>query len=973
MKVLFLILSLCICHVGLSQHGDNWPIGLFSGIKFTSSGPVKITTKIEYDTGAQSNSWAPRSVSFSDCNGELVAYGSSNQMWNKFGFTISGAYWRSYNKNAIQFGDLPTLTIPKPNSTRYLYYFAQYETNSGDTLFYYIIDLHANNGYGSVVSRNYLSNHITNNLHYALHANGKDIWILQGYDDKTLNSYLLTDTGINRTPVISNNVYSGHKKYPFANSFPYVNPPSPYRNPNFQTNFKVNNARTRLISTSIDTCTTKLGCVWEYEFDNKTGIAKNGKPIFRFDEIPKFTASGNIHRLEISTNDSFYYLMTFGVNSSSQPKYTNRIYQYNVNSGNKIQVFAQKERYTNMQLGPDGKIYFLSWQYPFAELYTIAHPNRLGLSCNIRKIMEDSSFFGTNMLPTVYQPYRPLFFYSNLEKSPCQDTASFEMHIDTNFRKLIVYFGDGDSLLLQKPLKSIYNIKHKYVINGEYFVQLKAMTPDCDHYSFAGDTFKYYEIPRRFSINKKSYPTCTGSTVELIDSFYNAKKVIYKWGNLADTNFIDSLYSIVKVIKTIENHQIHRTNWSITIGNENCPNYENWSDSIELSRYPNDSVAYHLTGFDKKTNYNSKFVFEGCEPLMLQFSDTGGKVSKGLINWANQTFQFYKDQKITNKFINGLYMAVVADTNIYGCSNIDTFYVRAWQKPRSQFEISTLKGCLKNTTFRVKNISEVISDSVSYTLYMDSTGINFPLYTTLEKKYSRSGVYYVKLLAQSDKLCNDQKDTIIDVYDHSKAEFTINDTIQCIKSNLFELNSQNTDYGSNHWSVANVLDTIVYNNNFIRFSVSDTGAYKVRNIRKNSNNCEDTFYRTIKITSSPKVNFDVNDTSQCLNENLFIMNITSIPYDLKHQVLWGDNTIDSFSGNKQLAHQYNSIPNIETIKTIELKASIGNCHDTIKKQIILYPNSETNIDIRGFCYGDSTYMSFKTKKPSFNHSEHVEY
>lgn len=937
-KYLFAFFLFNIYSILLAQHGNNWPIGINSGISFTKKGIEKIETKIEEDTSNTASTWASRSVSFSDCVGNLILYGSSYDIWNRYGFVIEGGHWRDrYKYNNLHF--YPILLVPQPNSARYFYYFSQFETGASDSLFYNIIDIEANNGNGRVLSNHFLSDHVTNNLTFALHANGQDLWILQAYDDKTLHTYLLTDTGINKTPIVSKNIFTGNRKYPYLNKSPF----SPYRNSFYQSSFKVNNGRNKLICTSIDTCTTKSGCVWEYDFDNSTGKASNGKPIFGFNEIPIFSASSNIHRLEISTNDSFYYLMTYGANDPSKTPYTNRLYQYNVNTGKKTQVFNKKSTFSTMQLGPDGRIYFFDEkEYPLSTLYVIQFPNREGIDCRVINIRSDSDFYSTIHLPTLYQPYRPLYFYSNLEHSPCQDSANFQLHIDTTFRELYLYFGDGDSMRFTKPFKSIYNVNHTYKQTGKYYVYLKALTPVCDYYSYAGDTFQYFEKSKIFQLDSKTKAMCFKSLLEFTDSFYNAYMIEVNWNGNKDTLYPTSSHSKVKLSHVFNTNQFKKAYWEIMVSSSNCPRNVILNDSIDLPYFESDKIKYELSGFSKQTKYQSKELYAGCEPVKIDFKDTGKNTVNGLINWGTSSDYFIRNQTVRKEFSAGQYIISVVDTNTNGCIAYDTFLIHALTTPVIKWNKSHLNQCLLSNLIE---INLTVDSGQAIVNWGDSDSSILKSDSSFTHRYSEAGSYKINIQTKSKQQCYTNTDSIVHIFKMPDARFVVNKDSQCLKDNLFQLKA--LDSGNHTWNFG-VSDTLTPSHHYI-----DYGQHLINHIISDSNSCKDTSTYIVEVFESPQTVFLLSDTSLCLFTKPILLALSS-QYSqvdqLKHKISWGDGNIDSVYGNTNIFHSYSDTG----LYHITVEANTLMCEDISSIQIRIHPVPKTNLLVRGFCLGDSS-------------------
>ena len=107
-----------------------------------------------------------------------------------------------------------SVIVPLPKDKNVYYIFSINVLSSiTPTLFYSVVDLSYNNGYGKVVSKN---NILLTNMTYKLtavhHANKESIWLItHGFGTNSFYSYLINKNGINLIPVTSNtgSVHSG--------------------------------------------------------------------------------------------------------------------------------------------------------------------------------------------------------------------------------------------------------------------------------------------------------------------------------------------------------------------------------------------------------------------------------------------------------------------------------------------------------------------------------------------------------------------------------------------------------------------------------------------------------------------------------------------------------------------------------------------------------------------------------------------
>lgn len=620
--LLFLCLNVLIQHSGIAQHGNVWALGYKRGLNFNTKPVTLINTSIVQDTAKVDqfgNSYATtESVSYSDCKGDLLVYGSCKQLWNKYHKPMKNAYF----ENAKTLG---LLLVPIPKSQRYLIFF--YHVFSGSAcsnryLKYALIDLDGDNGAGEVIFKDrVVGTGGGSNITYAKHANNSDLWILHGESDLITSCYLLSDTGLNINP-IKNQVYSeNYCISTYSSNYHNYNGDNPYAY-----SMKLTRDGRNLICSGIDSSTTKLGCVLMYDFDNNTGKITNPQVLMKFSEIPIKSGSfqGNFLYNEISPNDSFIYVGEM-LNSS---KYS--IVQVHRRTKQKITIYRPKNAIWGFQIAPDGQIYFTTFNTATqsTDLYSITKPNLRGSKCAIRKILSDS-FLVFRLPPQTFQPYIQLTYNSDLEDNACTDTAKFSLQVDTSFQNLTLYFGDGDSLYFSYPLKPNYQFKHAYSNTGFYTIQLKAQNPGCNSYSYSSDSIYFALPPSRIKHYIGTQAFCDKNQFSTLDSFKNASQIIYQWDYIkSDTLKNSNVSNFNKTIYKDSNWSVLK--WKTLVGNYDCPNYLTYIDSVHLD---------YLVKPISRNILNSSFgdTLRACLPFQVKLQDSSTNSYTASVDWGDGT------------------------------------------------------------------------------------------------------------------------------------------------------------------------------------------------------------------------------------------------------------------------------------------------------------------------------------------------
>lgn len=193
----------------------------------------------------------------------------------------------------------------------------------------------------------------------------------------------------------------------------------------------------------------------------------------------------------------------------------------------------------------------------------------------------------------------------------------------------------------------------------------------------------------------------------------------------------------------------------------------------------------------------------------------------------------------------------------------------------------------------------------------------------------------------------------ISVYPVPSAEFSLGTVDSCLSKNRFEFNdlsaissgtlSYSWDFGDGNNSSTS-SPTHVY---------TDTGEYTVRLAVSSLYKCTDTFYRDVRVWSSPTSDFSINNDKQCLKDNDFVFtNMSSIDVgNLSFNWDLGNGNINTSQNNSE---QYGS----EGTYDITLIAtSDKNCSDTTTKQVVVYASPKADFDIitSDSCLADNAF------------------
>ncbi len=389
------------------KQANIWHFGDGRCLDFTSGTPVNVTGSQIYAPEG-SASYCDRFGNFLFyTNGggrEPIAQQNEGKIWNRNNAIMydmlgtQGGGWSAKQSSVI-------FEAPGQDSVYYVFTMDELEFGVGTTaataaaqpfgrgLSYFKVDMHLNNGLGGVVLADQrIHAPSAEGLCAIRHANGRDYWIIINQDSTGFGIYSVTPSGValaNVYPALVDQVYSNIKASP-------------------------NGAYMAAIVG--DFINVPLQTVL-YRFDNATGLLSNPTAL----TLPSNPNAAD--SWEFSPNSR--YLYAFQSNNSGQPFNIVRYDLQAVNIPASLSLVGTINVQTsNMQLAPDGKIYFVTGDYfsPTRALGRINCPNTANASLELNVFTYNvgaQSFFFSGL------PNFPAWLFEN------NDATYVELGFDT--------------------------------------------------------------------------------------------------------------------------------------------------------------------------------------------------------------------------------------------------------------------------------------------------------------------------------------------------------------------------------------------------------------------------------------------------------------------------------------------------------------------------------------------------------------
>jgi len=419
---------------GFAQNeAANWYFGQNASLNFNSGFPVaQLNSEMVSDEGCSS---------ISDSRGHLLFYSDGITVWNKNHLVMQ-------NGTGL-FGDVSStqsaLIVPKPEDENIYYIFTVDDLAGDKGLRYSEIDITLAIGLGAVTSNKNipLASSSTEKITAIESSDGLSIWVIaHKFNSDEFMSFLVTNTGVNLTPVISS-IGSEHEGH-INNTIGYL---------------KASPNREKVVS--VMSYANKE--VQVFDFDATNGVLSNPITILNYNSI-------NIgpYGCEFSPDSNLLYI------SEIDRDNTSKIHQYDLTQSTQqaiidsdIIIAEEEEEFAALQQAIDGRIYVAIKNSTY--LGVIENPNDIGISSNF---VFEGVYLGGRIsrfgLPPFIQSY---FFATNIFRNTCfGDTTEFSIDTSTTIDSILWDFGDPASGI--NNTSTLLEPTHVFTTIGEYDITI---------------------------------------------------------------------------------------------------------------------------------------------------------------------------------------------------------------------------------------------------------------------------------------------------------------------------------------------------------------------------------------------------------------------------------------------------------------------------------------------------------------------
>ncbi len=325
-----------------AQNEQNiWYFGQNAGIDFNSGSAVALLN------GAMNTYEGCASIS--DNTGDLLFYTDGTSIWNANHTVMPNGTGLLGDASSTQ----SAIIVKKPGNNSIYYVFTVDEEVGPNGLNYSEVDMSFQGGLGDVNSNKniLIVNSTCEKICAIKHQNNIDFWVVTHlFGSNTYHSYLVSSSGINMTPIITNIGAVVNNNWTYSIGYLKASP---------------NGNRIASVRWSMDNLEI-------YDFNKVSGVLSNTM------NFSGFTGDGP-YGVEFSPDGKLLY-----VSYDDSPSY---IYQYNLSlssnsaiNSSRLIIGSNTGYGGALQIAPDGKIYHANTGNSF--LGTINNPNTVGVGCN---------------------------------------------------------------------------------------------------------------------------------------------------------------------------------------------------------------------------------------------------------------------------------------------------------------------------------------------------------------------------------------------------------------------------------------------------------------------------------------------------------------------------------------------------------------------------------------------------------------
>lgn len=258
-----------------------------------------------------------------------------------------------------------------------------------------------------------------------------------------------------------------------------------------------------------------------------------------------------------------------------------------------------------------------------------------------------------------------------------------------------------------------------------------------------------------------------------------------------------------------------------------------------------------------------------------------------------------------------------------------------YPQPLTNYTVNTIQQCFSNNIFVFTNTSTIAGGTINTYNWNFGDGTSSVTANTTHS-YTTAGTYPVQLLITSNNGCKDSlTQNIVVAPQPAGVSFQTNSSTQCFRGNSFSFTaSASVNSGtiiSYYW---NFGDGATATGQTATHNYSAAGTYQVKLVVTTDQGCKDSIIQLVTGYPQPVADFTVNNSGQCLNNNVFNFTNTST---VSTGTIIGYNWSFGNGQNSTLQNPVYTYTVAGTYAVTLIVTTDNGCKDTLVKNVVVYP------------------------------------
>lgn len=302
----------------------------------------------------------------------------------------------------------------------------------------------------------------------------------------------------------------------------------------------------------------------------------------------------------------------------------------------------------------------------------------------------------------------------------------------------------------------------------------------------------------------------------------------------------------------------------------------------------------------------------------------------------------------------GNYIGYIMVTSDQGCTDSLGGNIVVYESPKAKLISDVNSSCFENNVINFTDSSSISVGNLTSIIYFGDSDSSTS--SPVAHSYANFGNYNAYLVTSSVDGCNDTAFLNIQIHENPVADFSINNSSQCLNGNSFSLTNNATissgalsygwNFGDGNSDTASA-PVYVYNND---------GNYTITLIATSAAGCTDTVAKGVDVHPAPVAKWAVDNNTQCLRGNSFSFSDSSAVKTGSVKISWdfGNGVTDTIS-NPVIVYASAQKFNVELTATTD-KGCVAKASGVVT--VNANPNATVTADgSLSFCDGKNVKLS----------------